>query len=329
VRSTASPSWIRRAAGLDPLPVPPHVFALGRRELRYACFARRRGEDALELTEMAAVPLAETVLGSGPLGAPLADPEALKAALAQLLARLGGKVERASLVLPDAWARAFVVELGDLPDEEPQRSEVLRFKLKRLVPFRVDELRVAAAPLAPLPGQQEPVRVLVAFAAESLCGALERVFAERGIRLGQITGSTQPLLEAVTFHGRLPGLTAVALVQPEGVALVFARDGEPVVWRQKSFTEGLADADRARLLAAELKLTRTFLAERVGEERPAQVVLAAPREVEPFWREVLAAGLGDAPLALASEHLPLAGEGLGPAVAQLAPMLGAACREVS
>ncbi len=309
--------------------MPPHVFALGRRELRYAGFARRRGEAALELTEMAAVPLADSVLGSGPLGAPLAEPEAFKAALAQLLARLGGKVERASLVLPDAWARTFVVELGDLPEGEPQRSEVLRFKLKRLVPFRVEELRVAAAPLSRLAGQQEPLRVLTAFAAESLCGALERAFAERGIRLGQVTGSTQALLGALAWRGRLPGLAAVALVQPEGFALVFARDGEPVVWRQKSFTEGLADGDRARLLAAELKLTRTFLAERVGEEHPARVVLAAPSEVAPFWHDVIEAGLGAPPLALADAHLPLAGDGFGPAVVQLAPMLGAACREVA
>lgn len=309
--------------------MPPHVFALGRRELRYAAFARPRGSEALELVAAVSVPLPEGVMGSGPLGAPLADAESLKTALGILLERIGGRIERASLVLPDAWARAFVIELGDLPDEEPQRSEVLRFKLKRLVPFRVEELRVAAARLAPLAGQQEALRALVVFASELMCGGLERVFAEHGVRLGQIAGSTQSLLEALTFHGRLPGLAAVALVQPEGVALVFARDGEPVVWRQKGFTEGLADADRARLLASELRLTRTFLAERVGEERPGIVVLAAPREVEPFWRDVLAAGLDCEPLSLASEHLPLVGEGLGAAVAQLAPMLGAACREVS
>jgi hypothetical protein len=305
------------------------VFALGRRELRYAAFARPRGGEALELVAAVSVPLPEGVMGSGPLGAPLTDAESLKTALGNLLERIGGRIERASLVLPDAWARAFVIELGDLPDEEPQRSEVLRFKLKRLVPFRVEELRVAAAPLAPLAGQQEALRALVVFASELMCGGLERVFAEHGVRLGQIAGSTQSLLEALAFHGRLPGLAAVALVQPEGVALVFARDGEPVVWRQKGFTEGLADADRARLLASELRLTRTFLAERVGEERPGIVVLAAPREVEPFWRDVLADGLDCEPLALASEHLPLVGEGLGAAVAQLAPMLGAACREVS
>ena len=308
--------------------MPPHVFALGRRELRYAAFRRPRGGDALEVVEIAAVPIAETVLGSGPLGAPLAEPEALGAALAALLERIAGRVERASLVLPDAWARAFVLELGDLPDAEPQRSEVLRFRLKRLVPFRVEELRVAAASLAPIPGQQEPLRALIAFASEALVGGVERVFAARGVTLGQVTGSTQALLGALALHGRLPGLAAVALVQPEGFALVFARDGEPVVWRQKAFTEGLADADRARLLAGELRLTRTFLAERIGAERPGGVILAAPREVEPFWRRVLADGLEREPVSLASEHLPLAGEGFGPAVAQMAPLLGAACREV-
>jgi len=315
--------------GFDALAVPPHVFALARRELRYAGFRRTRGGGALEVAEIAAVPLAETALGAGPLGAPLADPDALGAALAALLARVAGRVDRASLVLPDAWARAFVIELGDLPESEPQRSEVLRFRLKRLVPFRVEELRVAAAPLAPIAGQQEPLRALVAFAAEALVGGVEKVFAARGVTLGQVTGSTQALLGALAHRDRLPGLAALTLVQPEGVALVFARDGEPVVWRQKAFTEGLADADRARLLAAELRLTRTFLAERVGDERPAAVLLAAPREVEPFWRQVLAEGFEREPVLLASEHLPLAGEGLGAAVAQLAPLVGAACREVA
>ncbi len=329
MRSTGSLSWIRRAAGFDPLPVPPHVFALTRRELRYAGFRRARGSDALEVAEIAAVPLAESVLGGGPLGAPLADAEALGVALAALLERVAGRVERASLVLPDAWARAFVLELGDLPELEPQRSEVLRFRLKRLVPFRVEDLRVAAALLAPIPGQQEPLRALVAFAAEALVGAVEKVFASRGVALGQVTGSTQALLGALAYRGRLPGLAAITLVQPEGVALVFARDGEPVVWRQKAFTEGLADADRARLLATELRLTSTFLAERVGDERPAAVVLAAPREVEPFWRGVLTEGLEREPVLLASEHLPLAGEGFGAAVAQMAPLVGAACLEVA
>lgn len=167
------------------------------------------------------------------------------------------------------------------------------------------------------------------FASEALVEALEQAFRKRGIRLGLVAGSTLSLLAALDRGERFSGLAAAALVQPEGFTLVFARDGEPVLWRQKGFTEGLADGDRARLLGAELRLTRTHLAERFEGASPAAVVVAAPREVLPFWRDVLAEGLSLEPLALASEHLPLAGAGLGDSVAELAPMLGAACREVS
>lgn len=330
MRSIVLPSWTRRLAGLDPVPVPPHVFALAGGELRYAAFARERGAPALEFREYHAVPLADAGLGGGPLrgGAGL-DVGALGAATRALVERVSGRVEAGSLVLPDAWARSLVVELGDLPAAEPERSEVLRFKLKRLTPYRVEDLRVAAAELAPLPGAEEPVRALVTLASESLLAALEGAFADAGVRLGAISGATQALLAGLAFGGRLPGLAAAALVQPEGFTLVFARDGEPVLWRQRGFGEGLSDADRARLLGAELRLTRTWLGERLGDERPAAVVLVAPRQVAPFWREVLATGLEREPLELASEHLPLAGSGVGEAIAELAPMLGAACREVA
>jgi hypothetical protein len=322
--------------------VPPHVFAVGRRELRYAGFARsaragfasaaRPAETPLQLVELQAVPLPEAAFAGGALGGPIADPAAVETALEALLARLAGPVERASLVLPDAWARATILELGDLPEAEPQRSEILRFKLKRLVPFRVEELRVAAVPLTPLPRQEEPIRVLAAFAAESLCGGLERIFAARGIGIGQIAGSTQALLAALDRRdepgGSLP-VRAVTLVQPEGFVLAFAREGEPLVWRQKSFTDGLSDADRERLLAAELRLTRTFLAERIGEEVPLGVLLAAPREVEPFWSQVIEEGFGRAPVRLSALHLPVVGDGWEGSAPDLAPMIGAACREVA
>ncbi|MCB1009267.1 MAG: hypothetical protein KDB94_10270, partial [Acidobacteria bacterium] len=279
------------------MPMPPHVFALAAGELRYAAFAPERRGGALEFREYQAVPLAESALGAGALkgGAGL-DRGAIEDALARLLERGGGRIERASLVLPDAWARCLIVELGDLPDDEPQRGDVLRFRLKRLIPFRVEELRLAAASLAGGDDGGKGVHALVTFASEALVEALEQAFRKRGIRLGLVAGSTLSLLAALDRGERFSGLAAAALVQPEGFTLVFARDGEPVLWRQKGFTEGLADGDRARLLGAELRLTRTHLAERFEGASPAAVVVAAPREVLPFWRDVLAEGLSLEPL---------------------------------
>jgi hypothetical protein len=207
--------------------------------------------------------------------------------------------------------------------------EVLRFRLRKLVPFRVDELRLSAAPIEKLALQEEPERALVLLAAEGVCAALERAFAQRGVRLGQVTNASLARLDALAAGGRLPGLAALAAVEPEGFTLLFARDGAPVLWRQKSFTEGLSDDDRARLLAAELRLTRTFLAERLSGGALSAALLAAPRTVEAFWRETLAAGLAHPVSLLDTAHLPLSGSTPLHPAPELAALVGAACREVA
>jgi hypothetical protein len=326
VRSTVSPSSISRLFGFAPVPVPPAVFVVGRAELSFAAFRRQGGE--LALRELHAVPLPEGLFAPTPLGAPVADPAALDAAVASLLQRSGARAPRASLVLPDAWARGMTLELDDLPARSDLMLEVLRFRLRKLLPFRVEELRLAAAPIERLAGQEEAARLLVLLAADNVCGALERAFAAHGVRVGQLVNATLARLEAVSAGGRLPGLAALASVEPEGFVIVFARDGAPVAWRQKSFTEGLSDDDRARLLAAELRLTRTFLAERLGGDRFSAALLAAPAQVAPFWRGVLEDGLGHPVATLATAHLPLAGE-VPVGAPEIAALAGAACREVA
>jgi len=308
------------------VPVPPVVFALDRGQLAFAAFRRDGGR--LALRELHAVPLPAGLFPSSSLGAPVADPAALDTAVAALVRRAGPRAPRASLVLPDAWARGMTLELDDLPRSADLMLEVLRFRLRKLVPFRVDELRLAAAPIERLAGQEEAARVLLLLAAENLCSALERALAAHGVRIGQLTNATLARLDAVAAGGRLPGLAALTSVEPEGFVIVFARDGAPVAWRQKSFTDGLSDEDRARLLAAELRLTRTFLAERLGGARLSAALLAAPAPVEAFWSRVLEEGLGHPVTALATAHLPLSGE---PPVgaAEIAALAGAACREVA
>ena len=308
------------------MPVPPAVFAVGRGQLAFAAFRREGG--ALALREMHAVPLPAGLFAASPLGAPVADPAALDAAVAGLVRRAGTRAPRVSLVLPDAWARGMTLELDDLPRAPDLVLEVLRFRLRKLLPFRVEELRLDAVSIERLAGQEEAARVLVLLAAENVCAALERALGAHGARVVQITNSTLARLDAVAVGGRLPGLAALASVEAEGFALVFARDGAPVVWRQKSFTEGLSDEDRARLIGAELRLTRTFLAERLGGDRFSAALLAAPPAVAPFWSRVLEDGLGHPVAALATAHLPLAGE---PPVgaAEISALAGAACREVA
>ena len=94
--------------------------------------------------------------------------------------------------------------------------------------------------------------------------------------------------------------------------------------------------DELRLDAAQREelqqLTRNFLDEHFPGADLSQVLLAAPEALEPIWVDRLSEGLGSAAAPLAARHLPpLQVElalGSQPVWREIAPMLGAARREV-
>ncbi len=188
MRSTRSLSWIERLLGFEPVPPPPHVFSLGPTELHYANI--QRGPQGLVLEDERLVELPAETFQPGVLGGPLRDARAFSRRSARWSQRLPKKVEQASLVLPDTWLRLTFTEVAELPRKSELQEEILRFKLKRLVPFRVDDLRVKASLVTPFPDQEEPQRVLLGFAIEPLLAQIESAFAAAGVALGNVTNTT-------------------------------------------------------------------------------------------------------------------------------------------
>jgi hypothetical protein len=330
VRSIKLPSWIEGLLGFTPVPVPPHVFALDASRLRYGQFVRDRQGFRCRFVREAALP--RDAFQSGLLGGPLRDPGVFQGIVGTLVRSLpaGTKIKDASLVIPDAWLRVAFTESGDLPKTSDQLDEVLRWKLRRLVPFRVDELRVSAAEVPPLPDQEEPRRLLLGFAVEQLLAQLEDAFAANGIRLGQISNDSLAMLSSLNAP-RADALTALAVVDEAGYTLVFVRAGAPVLHRYKGFTGGLPEGSRMGFVVRDLKLTRNFLDEHLPGVPLTQVLLAAPPALEPLWVDLLAEGLGEPASPLDGRHLPplRAEEGTIPAWRELAPLLGAVRREVA
>jgi hypothetical protein len=331
VRSTKLPSWIERALGFDPVPSPPHVFALDGERLRYGQFAHDRHGFRLRAFREAALP--RDPFQHGPLGGPPRDPAAFRELVAGMVEAVPGGVREASLVLPDSWLRVTFTESGDLPKTSEAIDEVLRWKLRRLVPFRVDELRVSATEVSPIPGQEEPRRLLLGFAVEQLLAQIEEAFTAAGVRLGQVSNASLALLAAVaaTSTAAAGDFSAVVLVGDEGYALIFARGGEPVLHRYKGFTGALPEASRASFVSRDLKLTRNFLDEHFPGAPLGAVLLLAPPELEPVWLDRLEEGLGRPATPVDGRHLPplRAEEASVPPWRSLAPMLGAARQEVS
>jgi hypothetical protein len=334
-----------------PLPSPPHVFALDEERLRYAHLVVERQGVRLRAFRQLALP--PDSYQNGMLGGPLRDPGAFRELVGALVEALPGGVRGASLVVPDAWLRVTYSESGDLPRPGPALDEVLRWKLRRLVPFRVDELRIGAAEVSPLPGQEEPRRLLMGFAIEQLLAQIEDAFDAHGVRLGHIgnvslslleavgpgaasaAGAAHPLASAARGRSSASSFMALALVEEYGYTLIFARRGEPVLHRYKATGGGGADTASAPASAAvvrDLRLTRNFLDEHFPGSALETVLLLAPAPLEAVWLDRLQQGLGRRASVVNGATLPpVRGEGFSavPPWRELAPMIGAARRMIA
>lgn len=306
--------------------MPPHIFAVDAQGLRYGRFARANG--SYELEEYHEVDSPPDLFGSGPLGGAMREPAMFAAPLAALIERISETVEEASLVVPDPWLRLTFTEASDLPRSAGEREEVLRWKLRRLVPFKVEELRIGGTELSPLPGKAADKRVLLGFGLDHMLEQIEDAFGSQGIRLGQISNESLSLLPAVRDPLRDVELGLVVLAAETGYSMVFVWRGEPVLHRFKSL-DNLGDhSSSERLVSRDLRMTRAFLKEELSAARLGRVLLLAPEGEIAAWCEKLEGAFEIPPHVLEPQHLALTGRASQASVRELAPLLGAARQEI-
>ena len=298
------------------------MFSLDEHALRYGCF--HRGDQGFVYEASHSLPVPDGVLGEGPLGAPLSKPEGFAGLVDELVGQLAGPIKSASLVLPDSWLRLTFTELSELPRGGQAREEMLRWKLKKLVPFRVEDLRVSATPVTPFPDQEQPVRLLVGFAIELLISQIEDAFAAAGVELGRVVNTTLALAASLEHAAEARSLAGLVAVFPDAYTLSFFRRGEPLLYRYKA--SGEAPAGSA---VHDLRLTESFLRQYFPETPIARMFLAAPQDQEDQWLRWISDEVGARPEALAFEHFQLSRTQVGPSWMETAPLLGAACLEVT
>ena len=323
MRSTKLPLWIEHVLGLHPIAPPPHVFALEEGTLRYGCFRQEAKGYVYEREASQEVPV-ET-FGDGVLGAPIRKPEAFAEAVESLMRGIPEPIKSASLVLPDTWMRLTFTEISELPRKIRAREEMLRWKLKRLVPFRVEDLRISATRVTPFPTQDEPVRMLIGFSIELLISQIEEAFSAVGVELGRITNHTLAIAASLAHSTDPNDLTGLAVVHSDAYTLSFFHRGEPLIYRYKAYGEALSGGAVCR----DLRLTTSFLRQHFPQTPLSRMFLAAPLELEDSWLEWLSDEIDIAPEPLAFEHFPITRTQVGPTWLEAAPLLGAASLEVA
>src|SRR5277367_5862376 len=141
---------------LDASPHPPLVLEIAPDRVAGARWTRTGSLDGFaveDLPEGAIVPSA--------VEANVVNPTAVKSAVASVFTRLCSSAVFIALILPDPVIRVFLQHFDQLPRSPQEAFPMLRWKLKKSVPFEADETLISYMRQAPL---EDGVDVVTALA---------------------------------------------------------------------------------------------------------------------------------------------------------------------
>jgi type IV pilus assembly protein PilM len=166
----------------------------------------------------------------------LISPDEVQKRVGELFEVTGTRPGRVSLVLPDNLAKISLMTLPERPGSRRQLEEIVRFKVRRSVPFRLEE---AALSYQVLPGEGDGIHVLVALLPRGVVEQYERVLAGVGARVGLIDFCTPNLLnlcrEEIDAASRAGSDVALLNCTGSYFSLVIVRRGQLIFYRCKSY----------------------------------------------------------------------------------------------
>jgi type IV pilus assembly protein PilM len=256
--------------------------------------------------------------------------EELARQIRELFAASGTKPGRVSLILPDNLAKVSIVTLPEKPATRNQLRELLRFKLRRSIPFRLEDAVISSHALpSPGPEQHYLVAVMLRSVVEQYEAALDAVGARPGL-VDLCTPSLFNLVRPVLQKAASAGADAALLNCTRGYfTLMIVRTDRVVFFRCKSYASGEDENGTGRLsvLSRELASSLSYYTDKLGGAGVGTLFVRATSpgldEVIPVLERV---GATTVRAIDASESLaPVAGSRLDPIDGQkLAPALGAA-----
>lgn len=256
---------LEKVRGLRPS-FPPVAVEINRQEMVLVRLKRRRGRLSLEAHQVR--PLPDASVGTSIIRPNLGSPEAVTQKIKELFETSGTRPGKVSLILPDNLAKVTLMNLPSRPASKKQLSELIRFKLRRSVPFRLDDATIS---YQMLPGQGKEVNILVALMLRSVVEQYERVLEAAGARPGLVDLCTPNLFNLCRSELRKAsgGSRDVALLNCAQTyfSLLIFRGERLVFYRCKSYAVGGEDLHGPNgVMRREISTSLSYYQEKLGGE---------------------------------------------------------------
>lgn len=156
--------------------------------------AGRLGEDGRSLEASAARELAPGSVIPDLVDVNLRQGDAVKEAVASALGGVAGRSRDVIAIVPDAAVRVVLLEFDALPSDAEEAAGVVRFRMKKSLPFDVDKARVSYHAQK----TKEGVKVVAAVALASVVEDYEAAFRNAGFSPGVVLPSMLAALGAAS-----------------------------------------------------------------------------------------------------------------------------------
>lgn len=202
-------------------PPPTHVFELSEKGIAFA--------EVDEPGHPGFTPFEAGVLLVSPVHDNIQQPGVVQERIRASIPPNGKHKRRAALILPDYCARVAVLDFDAFPDSHEERLALLRFRMKKSVPFDVDSAVVSYAiqPRRREADDTKKVEVLTAIVAAEIVARYEAPFRGLGFHPGLITTSSLAALNLIdpdetSMFVKLAG-QVLSLIVLQGSAIKLAR----------------------------------------------------------------------------------------------------------
>jgi type IV pilus assembly protein PilM len=161
-------------------------------------------------------PLPAGALAPG-IGEPnLRAAEAVVSAIRSALGQVSPRTHAVTLILPDTVVRVFVLDFDTLPSKTAEASSVLRFRLRKMVPFEVEH---AGLSYQVLMQSKTECKVLAAIMPGPILAEYEAAVRAAGYEPGAVLPSGLAALEVVNSIGAIEAMEAVLIANLSPLAL--------------------------------------------------------------------------------------------------------------
>jgi type IV pilus assembly protein PilM len=215
------------------LNVMPHPDVVIEIASDYVAAARCGGGARGSIDACSMEPLQVASVMPSPVDTNVTQPDAVRSALRSVLNRVPDRGNPVALLVPDPVVRVFILPFESLPRRAEEAAPVLRWRLKKSVPFDVEETVVSWMRQS---GPQGNLEVVTAIARKGIIREYEEIIESLGARNVIVLSSTLASLPLLEDRGS----TLLARISGKTLTTVITNASNLCVYRG---TEMLAEAD--------------------------------------------------------------------------------------